>query len=199
MTIRIDHTASSAAYDTLGNSILLRSRCKIPRIRILCNQHIAVDDKTASFQCNMTDRMLPFRIVIRIAGNIDRNPLLIQRRPCKRHVPLPADQAADRPPRRIHHREISLIRIAPDHTLRARRLELPVRQDFTIRGNQKIGIIKRPVNSIPFRNADAYIHAKLPGLFLQHFRLFLTHNNGCIRITLPVLPAISRTTSHRKA
>ena len=74
----------------------------------------------------MLNGRLPFGVIVGVGIDVDSHALLVERDSRERHIALPADQAAHRPPRSVGYGEIVLVRIAPDQPLGAGRLELAV-------------------------------------------------------------------------
>ena len=96
----------------------------------------------------MLYRSLPLGVVVRIRGNIYRYALLIQCNARKRHVAFPADEAADRAPRRFRHGEIVLIRVTPNDALGSCGLELSVDLIRAVGLEDDVAVIKRSDNGV---------------------------------------------------
>ena len=98
MAIGIHHTAAAATGDIRQPADLFFPALGLGVV-CLCKVHIAVDEEAVAFDGDMTDAILPFRVVIGVGRNIDGDPFLVKGHPGQRHVAFPADQIAHGPPK----------------------------------------------------------------------------------------------------
>ena len=131
--------------------------------------------------------MLPFGIIICVRRNVDRNALLVERGARERHVALPADEAPDFAPGRVHHGEEILLRIAPDEPLGAGWFQLAVIERLAFGGNKHIGIVKRCGVFFALGVAEAEINAEPLRAVDQLPHFLAVCENGIVVIDLPIL------------
>ena len=132
---------------------------------------------------------LPLRVVIGVRRDVYGYALVVQSDSCKRHVALPADEAAHRAPRCLCNWEVVLIRIAPHNALRACRLELAVHLVRTVRLEDDVAVVKCPEHRIALRESHAYIRFCISGRLNERCELLFACHDGSIIVLHPVLAA----------
>ena len=118
MAVRIDDTASSAAYG-LGQAVDLLLAAESLRIHIAGEIHVAVDKEAVALNGNMADGGLPFLVVVGVGRKVEGDSLLIQGHPGEGHIALPADHAAHRAPGRLGDGKVCLVGVSPDNPFTA--------------------------------------------------------------------------------
>lgn len=118
MSVRIHKTASAGAG-------LLR-QCRnfagtMQIFRVVCPTKILIhiENKAAAFNADMPNRILPFRIVVRVGRKIEGNALLIQCCPSERHIVFPANKTSGNSPGSFHDGKTSQMPVAPNDSLRS--------------------------------------------------------------------------------
>lgn len=99
MSAWIDDAASAPA------DIFRKPRRDIPLmqvwgIRLAPDDHISVNEEALALYRYVLNGGLPLRVVVGVGRDVYRDALLVQSHASERHVAFPANQAADRPPRR---------------------------------------------------------------------------------------------------
>ena len=162
--------------------------------------HVAIDEIAPTLERDVLHGGLPFGVVVRVRRDVERHALFVQCRACQRHIALPADEAAHRPPRRVHDREIPAVGVAPDHALRACGLELAVHgRERAVRAEDDVGIVERAGHTVALRYTDAHVCARGLCRCGEALRLRPGHDDGVVAVKLPVLSAIFIARADREA
>ena len=194
----IDDRAAPAA-DHVGQAGHLRGAAEILRVVLPGEDHVAVHEVAVPLDGDVADGVLPFRIVIRIGGDVDRHALLVERRPGEGHIALPADHASHGAPGRVHHGEEIPIRVAPHHALASRGLQLPVVHHRALGRNENVGIVQRGRHGVPLGDAHGEIDAVPLRRLGEGVRFRAGDENGRVVIALPVPAALLGAAPHGEA
>ena len=125
--------------------------------------HVGVNEVALALNGDVLDRCLPLGVVVGVRGDVNGDAFLVERHTRERHIALPADEIAHRPPRRVHDGEKVAVCVAPHDALAAGGLELSVVHGPPLGRDHHIGVIKRPRDGVALGISDADVNAVLDG------------------------------------
>ena len=153
---------------------------------------VGVEDIAMAFDGNVTDRVLPFGIVVRVRGEVDGYAFVIEGNAGQGHVVFPANKCAHQTPRCVGYGEIRslIVRIGPNIPFGTGRFYFSVfGEKGSVRSENQISAVKGCVGAVPFRDADTDIGV---GLFcgVADAPCVVSRNGkGIIVVRFPVAPS----------
>lgn len=195
MAVGVDDAAPAAAHHVRQRGYLrrraLRRGVHLPR-----EVHVAVHKIAVALDGDVAYRVLPLRVVVRVGRDVDGHALLIERNAREGHVAFPADEAAHRAPGRSQHGEKVAVRVAPDHALAARGLELAVVERRAVGRDEHVGVIERRRHGVALGVAYAEVYTRLPRRLAQGAHFLSVREDRILVVVQPVAPPRLRPAAH---
>ena len=187
MAVGVNDAAPAAAHH-VRQRCYLRHRALRRGVHLPREVHVAVHKVAVALDGDVAYRVLPLLVVVGVGRDVDGHALLIERDTREGHVALPADETAHRAPGRAQHGEEVAVRVAPDHALAARGLELAVVERRAVGSNEHVGVIERRRHGIALGVAYAEVYPGLLRRLAQGAHLLPVREDRILVVAQPVAP-----------